>query len=307
MKAIQIQQYGGPEQLEMVEVPKPTAGKGQVVVRIAATSFNPIEPNRASGKMRQTFPLQFPFTPGGDFSGVVDSVGEGVTKFKAGDEVIGYSMAGGAYAEFIAIDVDKVARKPKSIGHLEAASLALVAQTATQMLDRAGVEKGKKVLVQGAGGGVGSVAVQVAHRRGAKVIGTASAKSMERVKGYGADQVLDYEADRFEDSVKEVDAVLDTVGGAVQQRSYAVLKDGGTLVAINQPPSEEEAKRHHVKASMLITETSAGSLQTVAGMVDDGTITPCVGKVYPLSEVAQAWRDVQSNGIEGKVVFAVAA
>jgi NADPH:quinone reductase-like Zn-dependent oxidoreductase len=305
MKAIQIKQYGGEEQLKMVEVPKPRAGAGQVVVRIVATSFNPIEPNRASGNMRQIFPLQFPFTPGGDFSGMVDSVGEDVTEFRVGDEVIGYSMEGGAYAEFIAIDTHKVALKPKSVDHIEAASLALVGQTAIQMLDRAGVEKGSTVLVHGAGGAVGSVAVQVAHQRGATVIGTASARSLERVKEYGADRVLDYAAAPFENSVKNVDEVLDTVGGAVQQRSYAVLKQGGALVAINQPPSEEEAKNHHVKASMLVTETSTGSLQAVAAMIDAGTIKPFVGKVYPLSEVAQAWRDVQSKNIEGKTVFAV--
>jgi NADPH:quinone reductase-like Zn-dependent oxidoreductase len=304
MKAIQIKQYGGEEQLEMVEVAKPRAAAGQVVVRIAATSFNPLDPNRASGNMRQIFPLKFPFTPGGDFSGVVDSVGEDVREFQVGDEVIGYSMEGGAYAEFIAIDAQKVALKPKSVDHIEAASLALVAQTAIQMLDRAGVEKGSTVLIQGAGGAVGSVVVQVAHERGATVIGTASAGSLERVKRYGADRVLDYAAAPFEKSVKDVDAVLDTVGGPVQQRSYAVLKQGGSLVAINQPPSEEEAKKHHVKASMLVTETSTGSLQKVTAMIDTGKIKPFVGKVYPLSDVAEAWRYAPS--IEGKTVFAVA-
>jgi NADPH:quinone reductase-like Zn-dependent oxidoreductase len=191
------------------------------------------------------------------------------------------------------------------VGHIEAASLALVGQTAIQMLDRAGVAKSSTVLIQGAGGAVGSVAVQVAHQRGATVIGVAFARSLERVKGYGADRVLDYAAVPFETSVKDVDAVLDTVGGQVQQRSYAVLKRGGALVAINQPPSEEEAKNHHVKASMLVTETSTTSLQTVAAMIDAGTIKPFVGKVYPLSEVAQAWRDVQSKNFEGKTVFAV--
>jgi NADPH:quinone reductase-like Zn-dependent oxidoreductase len=168
MKAVQIKQYGSEDQLQMEEVPKPRAAAGQVVVRIAATSFNPIDPNRASGNMRQVFPLQFPFTPGGDFSGVIDSVGAGVTKFQAGDEVIGYSMEGGAYAEYIGIDAEKVALKPKSIDHIEAASLALVGQTAIQMLDRAGVEKGNTVLIQGAGGAVGSVGCAGRSRPGSK-------------------------------------------------------------------------------------------------------------------------------------------
>jgi NADPH:quinone reductase-like Zn-dependent oxidoreductase len=212
MKAIQMKQYGGPEQLEMVETPRPEPEAKQVLVRIAATSFNPVDPKRTSGVMRQIFPLQFPFTPGGDFSGVAEAVGREVSEFKAGDAAIGYSMAGGAYAEFIATDADNVARKPKSVGDAEAASLALVAQTALQMLDRAGVKQGQTVLIHGAGGAVGGVAVQVAHLRGAKVIGTASGPSQARVKEYGADEVIDYKTEKFEDRVKNVDAVLDTVG-----------------------------------------------------------------------------------------------
>lgn len=307
MKAIQIKQYGGEEQLEMVEVAQPQAGAGQVVARIVATSFNPIDPKRASGNMRQIFPLQFPFIPGGDFSGVVASVGEGVKDFQPGDEVFGYSMVGGAYAEFIAIDANKIALKPKRVNHFEAASLALVAQTALQMLDRAGVRKDQTVLIQGAGGAVGSVAVQVAHQRGATVIGTASAGSLDRVSGYGADRVLDYAATPFEKRVNDVDAVLDTVGGEVQQRSFSVLKPGGVLVAITQPPSQEEAAHHQVSASILVTETSSTNLQTVARLIDEGDIKPYVGKVYPLSEVAQAWRDSRSKQVAGKIVFTVGA
>ena len=307
MKAIEIKQYGGDEQLEMVDVSQPKAGKRQLVVRVLATSYNPIDPKRTSGAMRQIFPLQFPFVPGGDFSGVVDSVGAGVEGFQPGDEVYGYSMAGGAYAEYIAIDEDKVALKPKSLNHIESASLALVAQTALQMLDRSGVQKGQIVLIHGAGGAVGGVAVQVAHHRGATVIGTAAAASLQRVKEYGADQVIDYAASPFEKSVQSVDAVLDTVGGDVQQRSFGVLKPGGVLVAITQPPSEEQAAKYHVRASMLVTEVTSASLRTVAQLVDAGEIKPCVGKVYPLSEVASAWRESRSNQVEGKIVFKVGA
>jgi NADPH:quinone reductase-like Zn-dependent oxidoreductase len=307
MKAIQIKQYGDESLLETVDVAKPKAGTGQLVVRILATSFNPIDPKRTSGNMRQIFPLQFPFVPGGDFSGIVDSVGDDVEGFQPGDEVFGYSMAGGAYAEYIAIAANKVALKPKSLNHIESASLALVAQTALQMLDRSGVQKGQTVLIHGAGGAVGGVAVQVAHRRGVKVIGTAAASSLKRVEEYGADQVIDYAASPFEKSVQAVDAVLDTVGGDVQQRSYGVLKPGGVLVSITQPPSEEEAAKYHVKASMLVTEATSTSLRKVAELVDAGEIKPCVGKIYPLSEVAKAWHESRSNQVEGKIVFKVAA
>jgi NADPH:quinone reductase-like Zn-dependent oxidoreductase len=307
MKAIQIKQYGGEEQLEMANVPRPQPGAGQVVVRTVATSFNAIDPKRASGVVRQMFPLRFPFIPGGDFSGVVDAVGEDVEDIEPGDEVFGYSFEGGAYAEFIAIGADKIALKPKSATHIEAASLALVAQTALQMLDRADVHKGRTVLIQGAGGAVGSVAVQFAHQRGATVVGTASAASIDRVRGYGADLVIDYAATPFENSVECVDAVLDMVGGEVQHRCFGVLKPGGVLVATTQPPSQEQAASHQISASMLITETSTANLQTVARLVEEGKIKPFIGHVYPLSEVRQAWRNSRSKHLEGKIVFTVGA
>jgi NADPH:quinone reductase-like Zn-dependent oxidoreductase len=170
MKAIQIDQYGGEDLLHVVEVPKPKADEKQVVVRVVAATFNPIDGKLTSGNMRQIMPLQFPFVPGQDFSGVVDSVGEGVEDYKPGEEVFGYSHNGGAYAEYIAIDANKVAPKPKRLSHEQSASLALGAQTAFEMVNRANVQKGQTVLIQGAGGAVGSIAVQEAHRRGATVI-----------------------------------------------------------------------------------------------------------------------------------------
>lgn len=306
MKAIQMNDYGDEGQFKMVDVPQPKAAKGQIVVRIVATSLNPIDPKRTSGNMRQAFPLQFPFIPGGDFSGVVDSVGEGVTTLRTGDEVFGYSLAGGAYAEYIAVDADKAALKPKTLNHIEAASLALVAQTALQALDRAGVEKGQTVLILGAGGAVGSVAVQVSHERGAKVIGTASAASMDRLKQYGADQIIDYEKEAFDTIVKDIDVVLDCVGGDVLQRSFRVLNPGGVLVSIVQPPPADLAAKYHIQASMLATEPSSHTLQKIARMVDAGDIKPFVGKVYPLSDAASGWRESRAHHVEGKIVFKVA-
>jgi NADPH:quinone reductase-like Zn-dependent oxidoreductase len=307
MKAIQTKQYGGEENLELVEVAKPQAGKNQIVVRVFAASLNPIGGKLTSGSMRQMFPLQFPFTPGADFSGVVDSVGDGVKEFQPGDEVWGDSGMGGAYAEYIAIDADKVGMKPKSLNHIEAASLALVGQTALQMIDRAGIQKGQSVLIHGAGGAVGGVATQESHRQGAKVIGTAGQASLSRVKEYGAEQVIDYKTTPFEKNVQGVDVVLDTVGGETLQRSFAVLKKGGVLVAITQPPPEEEAAKQQVKASLLLTESNAAGLKKLAELVDSGAIKPCVGKVYSLSEVANGWRDARSGQVEGKIVFKVAA
>lgn len=307
MKAIQINEYGGEDLLHVVDVPKPQAGTNQVVVRIVAATFNPIDVKLTSGNMRQIRPLQFPFIPGADFSGVVDSVGEGVKDYKPGDEVFGCSSQGGGYAEFIAIATDKIAAKPKKLSHLEAASLGLVAQTAFEMIDRANVQRGQTVLIQGASGAVGSVAVQEAHRRGATVIGTAAPSSFARLKEYGADRVIDYKTERFEDYAKNVDAVLDAVGGEVQQRSFSVLKPAGVLIAITQPPSEEEAKKHRVKAMMFSTEGASENLRKIGQLVGDGEIKPFIGKTYPLTDVAQAWRDARAGKVEGKLVFQVAA
>jgi NADPH:quinone reductase-like Zn-dependent oxidoreductase len=307
MKAIQINEYGGEDLLKVVDIPKPQAGTNQVVVRIVAATFNPIDVKLTSGSMRQIVPLHFPFVPGQDFSGVVDSVGQGVKEYKPGDEVFGYSSSGGAYAEYIVIDANKIAPKPKKLNHEQSASLALVAQTAFEMIDRANVQKGQTVLIQGAGGSVGSIAVQEAHRRGATVIATAASSSFERLRKDGADRVIDYKTERFEDYAKHVDAVLDAVGGDVQQRSFSVLKPGGVLIAITQPPSEEEAKKHQVKALMFSTEGKSENLRKIAELADTGEIEPFIGKTYPLADVAKAWRDARSGKVEGKLVFQVAA
>lgn len=307
MKAIQANEYGGEEQLKLVDIPQPKPGRNQALVRVFAASYNPIDSKLLSGNMRQMMPLKFPCTLGDDFSGVVDSVGDGVPQFRAGDEVWGDIRGGGSYAEFIAADADKIAHKPKTLSHIEAASLALVGQTALQMIDRANVQQGQTVLILGAAGAVGSIAVQEAHRRGATVIAVAKSSSADRLKSYGANEIIDYQKKPFEKSVQKVDAVLDAVGGDVLQRSYGVIKPGGVLVAIVQPPSEQEAKKYHITATMLVTEPSSGTLHKLGDLIDSGQIKPFIGKVYPLSEVADAWREKSAQNIEGKIAFKIAA
>jgi NADPH:quinone reductase-like Zn-dependent oxidoreductase len=307
MKAIQLKEYGGPDQLVEVTVPKPQAHAGQVVVRVIATSLNPIDPKRASGSMRQIFPLEFPFIPGSDLSGVIDSVGDGVSGFQAGDEVYGGAVQGGSYAEFVAVEADKVALKPRILTHIEAASLATVAQTAVQALDRAGLEKGQTILIQGAGGAVGSVAVQLAHLRGAHIIASASAASAARLWSYGANEVVDYRVKPFEVVAKDVDVVLDTVGGEVQLRSYRVLKPGGVLIAISQTPSQQEAEKHQARASFFVTDIAGANLRALTGLIEAGQIRPSVGRTYPLSDAATAWRDSSSDHVQGKIVLTTGA
>ena len=303
MKAIQVCQYGSEEQLRVVELPTPYPGPGQVLVRIAAAAFNPVDRKFVSGAMRESFPLKLPFIPGGDFCGTVEAVGRGAEWLERGDQVFGHSIQGGAYAEFIAVDAERVALKPRSILCAEAASLALVGQTALQMLEAAKLRRGQTVLIHGAAGGVGSVAVQIAHRMGLHVACTASCTSFERLRLYGAIQLIDYAVTRFENCIRNVDAVLDTVGGAVQQLSFRVLKAGGSLISIVQPPSQSEAEKHRVNARMLIIELSTDSLNAVARLVDAGEIRPCVARIYPLGEASLAWRDTFARQVKGKIVF----
>ena len=304
MQAIQVNEYGGPEQLKVVEIPKPIAHRSQVLVRVHATSFNPVDLKRVSGKMREVFRITFPFIPGGDFSGVIDSVAENISGYQPGDEVYGNTESG-TYAEFAAIEVNKVSPKPRNLSHVEAASLGVVAQTALQALDHAHLQAGQTILIHGASGAVGSAAVQLAKVRGAKVIASGSSASLERLRSYGADQVFDYKTTPFESVASNLDVVLDTVGGDVQQRSYAVLKPGGYLIAIAQPPSPAEAQKHGVHALFFSTDSSLDTLQQLTPLVESGQLKPHVAKTYPLSSASQAWQDITTSHIEGKVVFAV--
>ena len=305
MKAIVLEEYGGAEQLTLQDIRKPKAGPGQAVIRVVATSLNPIDLKRASGAMRQIFPIEFPFVPGGDFSGVVDEVAEGVTDFTVGDEVFGYAAAGGSYADFIVMDTNKIALKPGALSHEEAASLSMVAQTASQALQEAGLRAGQTILIHGAGGAVGNAAVQLAKHLGATVIAVARTESIARLQSYGASLVIDSSLEAFEPKAKNVDVVLDTLGGEYQQRSFTMLKPGGVLIAVSQPPSPDEAAKYKVRAVMISTVSTADSLTLLGSDIDAGKVKPFLGRTYPLRDVPRAWKESRTEHIEGKVVFTV--
>jgi NADPH:quinone reductase-like Zn-dependent oxidoreductase len=306
MKAIRIHEYGGPEKLREEDVPEPRAESGQVLVRVHAASVNPIDYKLASGVMRQIMPLEFPWIPGGDFSGVVEAVGAGVTGFKKGDVVYGDTPGGGAYTQQLGTPAGVVAPKPSKLSHIEAASVPLAGQTAWQALfDHGRLERGQTVLIHGGSGGVGAFAVQLAHWKGAKVLATGSAENADFLRSLGADMAIDYKAKPFESVAKNVDLVLDLIGGETQRRSFGVLKPGGALIATAQPPSEEEAARHKVRATMMRMEASARNLLELAKLLDAGTIRPLVSKKYPLSEARAAWADILSGHTRGKIVLEV--
>ncbi len=306
MKAIRIHEYGGPEQLRYEDAPVPQPSEGQVLVRVQAASINPIDYKLTSGAYRQIMPLQFPWIPGGDFSGVVEAVGPGVTAVKRGESVYGDSPGGGAYAEFVAASAGMVAPRPGKLGTVEAASVPLAAQTAWQgLFDLGRLQRSQTVLIHAASGGVGTFAVQMAHWKGARVLATASAANAEYLHSLGADLVIDYKTTRFESVAKDVDVVLDLAGGETQQRSFGALKPGGYLISMVQPPSQEEAAGHKVHAEMMHMQASTQGLAQLAELLDAGTIRTVVTKTYPLAQAQEAWRNQMSGHTRGKIVLTV--
>lgn len=308
MKAVRIHGYGGIDALAYEEAPRPTAGEGEVLIKVHATSVNPFDAALRAGYLSGYFQPAFPLTLGTDVAGIVESVGAGVTAFKPGDSV--YSRAGvtrdGAYAEYVVVPASDVAAKPKTLDFIQSAAIPHVILTAWQaLIEVAKLSKGQSVLLHGAAGGVGHVATQLAKSRGARVIGTAS-KNVDFLQQLGVDQIIDYTKTKFEEVVRNVDVVLDTIGGDTQQRSWSVLKPGGILISTVQPPSEETAAAHGVRQNMIATAPPIGpTLTEVAKMVDAGTIKPEVSRVLPLSEVRKAHELIEGRHTRGKIVLQV--
>jgi NADPH:quinone reductase-like Zn-dependent oxidoreductase len=310
MKAVRIRTYGGPAVLAYEDAPRPTAGNGEVLIRVYASTVNPFDCAVRAGYMSGYFQYTLPLVLGTDVSGVVEAVGAGVTDFSPGDAV--YARAGlfrdGANAEYVVAFASDVAAKPPSLDHLHAAALPHVTLTAWQaLIEMAQLSAGQTVLIHGAAGGVGHIAVQLAHWRGAKVIGTASV-NLDVLHELKVEQVIDYRTTPFESVVHDVDVVLDTVGGDVQQRSYAVLKPGGLLLSTIQPPSEETAQEYGVRAQYVGASPPVGkTLTEVAGLVASGQLKPMVSAVLPLSETRQAHEMIEGKHTRGKIVLQVVA
>ena len=305
MKALRVHAYGGPLQID--EVADPIALPGQVVVRNLATSLNPIDPVRASGVMRQIFPTEFPWTPGGDVSGVVESLGEGVTGFQIGDPVFGFNMAGGAYAEKIAVDAAAIVLRPAALSAEQAAGVAVVSQTATQALELAEIAAGKTILIHGGSGGVGTLAIQLAHKAGATVIATAQQEQGEALLRLGADRVIDHSRERFEEVLEPVDIILDLVGRDTLARSYALVKRGGVLVTANQPPDPQQCEAHGIRGFMVQTRITPKGLNDFAAKVNAGSIVPVIDHSETLWSPDTLWAKRPSGTSVGKIVFTIGA
>jgi len=308
MKAVRIHQYGGPDVLVYEDAPRPAIADDDILIRIHATSVNPVDWKVREGYLQGFLHHRLPLILGWDVSGVVEAIGANVSTFKPGDEV--YSRPDierdGTYAEYIAVKATEVAFKPKSVDHVHAAAVPLAAITAWHCLfEAAQLAEGQRVLIHAAAGGVGSFAVQFARWKKAYVITTASDHNRDFLLKLGANEVIDYRYSQFKEAIEPVDVVFDTIGGDVQERSWQVVKAGGILVSIVDPPDEEKAAAHHCRSAFVFIQPNAAWLTEIAQLIDAGQVNPIVETVLSLDRVAEAHKLSQSGRTRGKIVLKV--
>jgi NADPH:quinone reductase-like Zn-dependent oxidoreductase len=295
MKAMRLLEYGG--QLVFNDVPAPTIARDEILVKVKSTAVNHLDLVKASGAARQILPIDLPWIPGHEFSGVVQQIGRDLAGWAPGDAVFGANGTGAAYAEYLAVKPTTIARKPSNLSFEEAASVPVAAQTAWEGIFTHGhLEKGQTILIHGGAGAVGAYAVQLASHAGATVIATASGDDEAYLSSLGVSRVLDYRKTQFETVLQEkMDVVFDLVGGDTQKRSFLVLKEGGHLVSATQPVSQEEAARYRVSGTMMRLAPSADVLGRIARLLEEGTLRPDIATVHALQDAAQAWKDIAGN------------
>lgn len=307
MKAVRVHQSGGLDAMIYEDVQRPVAGRGQVLVRVHAAGVGPWDAWVRAGQsaLKQALPL----TLGSDIAGTVETVGEGVRGFAPGDAVFGVTNAQftGAYAEFAVAEVDMIARKPRNLSYVEAASVPVVATTAWQLVhDHGRITRGQRVLVQGAAGNVGAYAVQLAKKAGAHVIGAARAPGIDRLDAMGADSVIDVDAYRFEDRATNMDVVLDTVGGEILDRSLDVVRRGGVIASAVSQPDPARVERNGLRSAYFLVSVTTAVLSELAGLLDSGELKVHVGDVLPLSQARLAHEMLAGKPHKpGKIVLAV--
>lgn len=309
MKAVRVHEYGGPEVLRYEDAPRPEPAAGEVLVKVHAAGVNPVDWKVRAGYTKGFLDYKLPMIPGWDLSGVVETVGPGVTGWKPGDAV--YSRPDisrdGAYAEYIAVKAAELAPKPKTLDHTKAAAIPLASLTAWQALfDAGGLQAGQTVLIHAAAGGVGTFAVQLARWKGARVIGTASEKNHAFLRELGADQLIDYNKTRFEDVVRDVDVVLDAMAGETRDRSWQVIRKGGILVTILGQPSAQDAAKHGVRAAGVFVQPNRAELEQIGALADAGKVKPIIEAVLPLKDARRAHEMNQTLHTRGKIVLQVA-
>lgn len=308
MKAVQIGSFGGPETLQLQDVNRPRPKDDEVLIQVRAASVNPVDYKIRAGKYPPVKEASLPKVLGRDVSGVIVSRGAAVATFLDGDEVMAMLDRGqGGYAEYVALSADLCVRKPESLDYAEAAAVPLAAITAWQgLFDHGGLTAGQRVLIHGGAGGVGHFAIQLAKTHGAYVITTCSADDRDFVLSLGADEAIDYRHERFEDRISEVDLVFDLIGGDTQERSWAVLKDGGAMVSTLAKPSERQAQIHQARtATNYVAHPDAAELGEIVHLITAKKLHPHVEVRIPLDHVAEAHEKAEHGHPRGKVVLEI--
>jgi NADPH:quinone reductase-like Zn-dependent oxidoreductase len=312
MKSLVMTNFGGLDVLENRDIPVPTPGPSEILVRIHATGLNPVDFKIREGHLKEIFPVKFPHILGGDISGEVVAVGVSVHEFAPGDEVFFSNPLDrhGGFAEFVAVDQAIVARKPKTINHVQAASLPVAGLTSIQALrDFAGIKPKMKVLIHAGAGGVGSFAIQYAKHKGAVVYTTASASKADYVRSLGADHVIDYNKVDFVEVAQTaggMDIVLETIGGANYLRSIIATKNGGAVPSIVNPPDEETktlANEKHIKTDFMLLNGSRDDLNEIVSLVDCGLVQPMVSETFPFDDIRKGLIQIESGRSKGKLVI----
>lgn len=308
MMAWCVHTFGPPDVMRFERVARPTPGPGEVLIEVEAAGVGPWDGWIRAG--RSAVPQPLPLIPGSDLSGNVAALGPETSDLQLGEAVFGVTNKRfiGAYADYAVASAAMIASKPRSLNFVEAASVPVVAVTAWQALfDHAGVKNGQTVLIHGAAGSVGAYAVQLARRAGARIIATAAREDVPFVRVLGADTVIDYRADRFERHAREVDAVIDLVGGETQQRSFQLLRAGGRLISAVSEPDRHLAQRHGVQAAFFLVDVTRRRLEEIGGLIDSGSLRTHVGVVLPFADAQEA--HLMLEGLrprpKGKIVLRV--
>ncbi len=331
MRAMVIDRYGKVP-MHLAEMPTPEIGEYEVLAEIHAASINPIDFKIRDGKVKLLVKYKMPLILGNDFSGVVAKVGAKVTRFKAGDEIYARPRKSkiGTFAEYIAIHEDDIALKPKNLNFEEAASIPLVGLTSYQALtDILQLKKGQKILIQAGAGGVGTFAIQLAKLMGATVATTASEAGANLVKSLGADEIINYKTEKFEEILKNYDAVFDTLGGEILEKSFGIIKDGGKLVSVSGLPNARFGKeygsgffktllfsaashkltglekKHNVQYTFLFMKPSGEQLRIIANFIETGKIKPIIDKVFSFKDAQKAMEYAESRRAKGKIILKI--
>jgi NADPH:quinone reductase-like Zn-dependent oxidoreductase len=307
MRAIVIHAYGGPDVIKLENVARPEPADDEVLIRVVAASINPVDVAIRKGYLAKLVG-GFPLIPGMDAAGIVEKVGNKVTKYKAGDPVFAFFTLKdeGGYAEFVRAKEDELAPKPGTVSFAQAAGAGAAGATAWEALvDTANLRAGQTVLIHGGSGGVGHLAIQIAKAKRAKVFATASTVNQEFLRQMGADVAIDYTRTRFEDVAKDVDVVLDTVGRDTLERSYGVVKKGGIIVSIVDEPKREALEAHGIRGVTLRCTPKAGVLEELSKLMEAKKLTPVISQMFPMTDVVKAQEQIATGHTRGKIVLLI--